>query len=276
LPEATEAIAHQRLDHFVDNVIDGYATSRDQPAQDGTSRLSPYLKFGLLHPNQILDRLADRDGPGRERFRAELAWREFYADVLFHDPDSARRSWRPAMRTLRTDDGPDADRLFRAWAQGRTGYPLIDAGMRQLATTGWMHNRVRMITASFLVKDLHLPWERGARHFLAHLVDGDVASNNHGWQWVAGSGTDAAPFFRVFNPVAQSRRYDPDGEYLRRFVPELRSVPAPGVHEPWRLPALPAGYPMPIVEHGVEREEALARYAATRHPGSAGTGLPAR
>ncbi len=157
---------------------------------------------------------------------------------------------------MRADRGCDADGLFAAWAAGRTGYPLVDAGMRQLLVEGWMHNRVRMVTASFLVKDLHLAWERGARHFLAHLVDGDLASNNHGWQWTAGVGTDAAPFFRIFNPVTQSRQWDPDGDYIRRFVPELRDVPAPEIHQPRARP----GYPPPIVVHGVEREEALVRF----------------
>jgi deoxyribodipyrimidine photo-lyase len=259
LPDATEEAAERRLDQFLAESAVSYGTRRDYPAENGTSLLSPYLKFGLLHPNQVLARLGD--GPGAERFRTELAWREFYADVLWHDPCSARRAWQPAMRAFRADHGAEADRLFDAWAAGQTGYPLVDAGMRQLSAEGWMHNRVRMITASFLVKDLHLPWERGARHFLAHLVDGDLASNNHGWQWVAGSGTDAAPFFRIFNPVTQSRRCDPDGEYIRRFVPELRGLAAPEVYQPWRAKGgAPAGYPAPIVDHAVEREEALARF----------------
>jgi deoxyribodipyrimidine photo-lyase len=259
LPEATEAAAHRRLDQFADDGLGGYRDGRDVPADDGTSRLSPYLKLGLLHPNQILVRVGATEGT--ERFRTELAWRDFYADVVWHDPDSARRAWRPAMQALRSDRGPVADRLFAAWAGGRTGFPLVDAGMRQLAALGWMHNRVRMISASFLVKDLHLPWERGARYFMAQLIDGDLASNNHGWQWVAGCGTDAAPFFRIFNPVAQSRRWDPRGEYIRRFVPELGGLASPAVHQPWLLPGgPPTGYPAPIVEHAVEREEALARY----------------
>ncbi len=259
LPEATEQAAQRRLEQFLARDLARYTERREYPAEDGTSRLSPYLKFGLLHPNQILSRLGD--GPGATRFLTELAWREFYADVLWHDPASAQRAWQPAMRGLRADHGHEADRLFEAWAAGQTGYPLVDAGMRQLRAEGWMHNRVRMVTASFLVKDLHLPWQRGARHFLAHLVDGDLASNNHGWQWVAGSGTDAAPFFRIFNPVTQSRRCDADGDYIRRFVPELRRLAGPDVHQPWRARGgPPAGYPAPIVDHAVEREEALARY----------------
>ena len=265
LPEATEGAAHKRLDDFLAGGLDEYHRRRDYPADDATSRLSPYLKFGLLHPNQILARLTT--GEGSQRLRAELAWREFYADVVGNDPASARRAWQPARRTLRSDDGREADELFAAWAAGRTGYPLVDAGMRQLRAVGWMHNRVRMVTASFLVKDLHLPWERGARHFLTHLVDGDLASNNHGWQWAAGVGTDPAPFFRIFNPVSQSRQWDPDGDYIRRFVPELRHLRAPEIHQPAPMP----GYPAPIVDHGVEREEALVRFREAsarrgRHP----------
>ena len=219
-----------------------------------------YLKYGLLHPRQALAPVG-RSGDA-ERFRIELAWREFYADVLWHQPESARVSLQPAMRTMRSDNGAVADRRFEEWAAGRTGYPIVDAGMRQLLAEGWMHNRLRMITASFLVKDLHVSWQRGARHFLRHLVDGDLASNNHGWQWVAGTGTDPAPFFRIFNPVTQSRTWDPDGAYIRRYVPELTGLGARDVHEPWKLPTgPPPGYPAPIVDHSAEREEALRRYA---------------
>jgi deoxyribodipyrimidine photo-lyase len=169
------------------------------------------------------------------------------------------------MRRMAVDDGPEADAAFAAWAVGRTGYPIVDAGMRQLAAEGWMHNRVRMIVASFLVKDLHLDWSRGARHFMALLVDGDLASNHHGWQWVAGTGTDAAPYFRVFNPVTQGERHDPHGDYVRRWVPELRSTAGSRVHRPWTLgDGPPAGYPPPIVDHAQERAEALRRYAAVQ------------
>jgi deoxyribodipyrimidine photo-lyase len=154
---------------------------------------------------------------------------------------------------------------FEAWAEGRTGYPFVDAGMRQLRREGWMHNRVRMVTASFLVKDLHVDWRHGARHFLHWLRDGDLASNNHGWQWVAGTGTDAAPYFRVFNPVTQGERFDPDGEYVRRYLPELAHLPGKQVHQPWRHEAgYDHGYPRPVVDHDTERKEALARYAEVR------------
>jgi deoxyribodipyrimidine photo-lyase len=225
--------------------------------------LSPYLKWGCLHPRQLLA------GLGRSKaenvFRTELSWREFYADVLHHDPESARRAWSPAMRSMRVDSGRLADERFDAWAEGMTGYPLVDAGMRQLLREGWMHNRVRMVTASFLVKDLHLDWTRGARHFMRHLVDGDLASNQHGWQWVAGTGTDPSPYVRVFNPVTQSRRFDPEGAYIRRYVDELAGFDARTIHEPWTVLDGPAsGYPPPIVDHATEREEALRRFAELR------------
>ena len=176
---------------------------------------------------------------GADTLRTELAWREFYADVLWHHPESARENFDRRYDALPWDSGAEADAHFEAWATGRTGFPIVDAGMRQLRETAWVHNRVRMIVASFLVKDLHLHWTRGARHFMRYLADGDLASNQHGWQWAAGTGTDAAPFFRVFNPVAQGERFDPDGDYVRRFVPELRDVPGAAVHRPWELPGGP-------------------------------------
>ena len=169
------------------------------------------------------------------------------------------------MSRMEVDTGKRAEERFAAWRAGRTGFPIVDAGMRQLRAEGWMHNRVRMITASFLVKDLHVDWIRGARHFMEHLVDGDLSSNSHGWQWIAGTGTDAAPYFRIFNPTTQGRRFDPDGTYVRRWVPELAHADPRHVHEPARDPhGLPAGYPAPIVDHRAEREEALRRYAAVK------------
>ena len=166
------------------------------------------------------------------------------------------------MDAMAVDTDARARRRFEAWQQGRTGFPIVDAGMRQLAATGWMHNRLRMVTASFLVKDLHLPWQWGARHFMQQLLDGDLASNQHGWQWTAGTGTDAAPYFRVFNPTAQSERFDPEGDYVRRWVPELADLPATAIHHP--VSRRPAGYPEPIVDHATEREEALGRYKSLR------------
>jgi len=233
-----------------------YADARDLPAVDGTSRLSAALRWGLVHPRQLLHDLSPEHGD--EVFAKELAWREFYADVLHRRPDSARSNLNPKMDAMRVDTDTDARRRFDRWANGTTGYPIVDAGMRQLSATGWMHNRVRMLVASFLVKDLHLPWQWGARYFMRHLVDGDLASNAHGWQWCAGTGTDASPYFRVFNPTTQAVRFDPNGDYVRRWVPELLHVADAAVHSPG--PLLAHDYPAPMVDHSVERGEALARY----------------
>jgi len=256
-PEA----ALDQLDAFLAGPVHRYKDQRDFPGEPGTSRLSVHLRWGTIHPRQILARLGPE--PGALAFARQLAWREFYADVLFARPDTARHAYQPRMGAIQLDQGPEADRRFRAWAEGRTGYPIVDAGMRELAATGWMHNRVRLVTASFLVKDLHIDWTRGARWFMRHLVDGDLANNNHGWQWVAGTGTDAAPYFRIFNPVSQAQRFDPDGRYVRRWVPELGGVADRFVHHPWDDPkGMPLGYPYPIVEHDAERREALRRYGA--------------
>ncbi len=250
-----------RLDRFVTDDLAGYAARRDRPGDDATSRLSPYLRFGCLHPRTVLARLGE--GGSADVMRSELAWREFYADVLFRRPDSAWTSMQPKMRAMRVDTDRTARERFAAWTAGRTGYPIVDAGMRQLLAEGFVHNRVRMVVASFLVKDLHLPWQWGARWFMEHLVDGDLASNNHGWQWSAGTGTDAAPYFRIFNPVTQGTTHDPLGTYVRRWVPELADVPASHLHRPWLWPGgPPAGYPRPIVDHAGERAESLRRLGA--------------
>ncbi|MBB5956480.1 deoxyribodipyrimidine photo-lyase [Saccharothrix tamanrassetensis] len=237
-------------ERFRDERLPDYARDRDRPDLDGTSRLSPYLRWGVLHPRTLL---ADLGGDeGSKTFRSELAWRDFYADVLWHQPESARRNYDQKFDRMELD----ADReRFEAWCAGRTGYPFVDAGMRQLLAEGWMHNRMRMVVASFLVKDLHLPWWWGARHFMKHLVDGDLASNQHGWQWAAGTGTDAAPYFRVFNPVTQGEKFDPNGDYVRKYVPELRGIPGKAVHQPRD----------PIVDHAHERQVALARYGAIKN-----------
>ncbi|HON75789.1 MAG TPA: deoxyribodipyrimidine photo-lyase [Dermatophilaceae bacterium] len=260
-PAVGEGAALARWAEFLDHGVADYAEHRDRPDVDGTSRLSEALKYGELHPRTLLADLADRGlvgGRGGTTFASELAWREFYADVLWHHPRSAWTDLRPLAMSY---DEPGTH--LAAWEEGRTGYPFVDAGMRQLAATGWMHNRVRMVTASFLVKDLHLWWPHGARHFLALLRDGDLASNAHGWQWVAGTGTDAAPYFRIFNPVSQGCRFDPDGAYVRRWVPELAHLHDAAAHEPWRHPqGYDHGYPQRIVDHDVERREALARYQA--------------
>ena len=259
LPRAGEAPALHAWETFRDEHLAEYAARRDRPDLHATSRLSAYFHFGVLHPRTLLSAL----GPEDERYMTELAWREFYASVLWSWPQSAHANFDARMSGLRVEEGPEAEMAFEAWCQGRTGYPIIDAGMRQLQAEAWMHNRVRMLVASFLVKDLHLDWRWGARHFMRHLVDGDLASNQHGWQWAAGTGTDASPYFRIFNPVTQSKRFDPEGDYIRRWVPELRGVPTPYIHEPWRSPD-PHGYLDPIVDHDVERKRSLAAYEDLR------------
>ena len=259
LPEATEAAALARWQGFRDHDLVDYDDIRNLPGLDRTSRLSTYLKYGLLHPRTLHAELGAGDGP--RVFGQELIWRDFYADVLWHHPRTAREDLTDTLTRLEYDaPGPG----FQAWKQGRTGFPIVDAGMRQLLEQGWMHNRLRMIVASFLTKDLHVWWRYGAAHFLEHLVDGDLASNQHGWQWTAGTGTDASPYFRVFNPVLQGLKFDPDGDYVRRFVPELRDVAGPAVHEPWTLSPPPRDYPAPIVDHAAERQETLDRYQRTR------------
>lgn len=259
-PHAGESAALERWNEFLDDDLPSYAAERDRPDLSSTSRMSIHLKYGEIHPRTLLADLAlrrDEHSGSVERFVTELAWRDFYADVLWHDPRSAWRDWNPALRGLRYDEPGEQ---YEAWRTGHTGYPFVDAGMRQLLAEGWMHNRLRMVTASFLVKDLHVWWPIGAQYFLDHLLDGDIASNNHGWQWVAGTGTDASPYFRIFNPVTQGKRFDPDGEYVRRWVPELRHLSGAAAHEPWRHDdGYAHGYPQRIVDHAVHRLEALGR-----------------
>ncbi|OBG40662.1 deoxyribodipyrimidine photo-lyase [Mycobacterium sp. E3198] len=252
---AGEAAARKQWKAFVDNALHRYSDERDRPDVAGTSRMSAHLKFGSIHPRTLAADL-DLRGAGAQAFLRELAFRDFYADVLHHWPASAWHNWNNQFDGIQTDEGPEAERRLQAWKAGQTGFPFVDAGMRQLHQTGFMHNRVRMIVASFLVKDLHLPWQWGAAWFLDQLVDGDMANNQHGWQWCAGSGTDAAPYFRVFNPVTQGARFDPSGDYIRRWVPELRAVDDAHLRKGER----PRGYPAPIVDHGAERAEALRRY----------------
>lgn len=258
LPAAGETAAWERAEWFLREAVADYGSARNDPGVDGTSRLSPHLKYGVIHPRQLLERLDDTEG--EEIFRSELCWRDFYAEVLFQRPDSARNAFVPRMAGMEVDEGPLADERFQAWCYGQTGYPIVDAGMRQLKAEGWMHNRVRMIVGSFLVKDLHLDWTRGARWFMDQLVDGDLASNNHGWQWVAGTGTDASPYYRVFNPTSQSKKFDPTGRYLRQWIPEIAHLSDKEIHQPEACKAgAPAGYPGPIVDHAAERIESLAR-----------------
>ncbi|MBV8785466.1 MAG: deoxyribodipyrimidine photo-lyase [Mycobacterium sp.] len=252
---AGERGAREAWKSFVDNGLQRYDEDRNRPDLKGTSRMSAHLKFGTIHPRTLVADLNLR-GAGAQAYLRELAFRDFYADVLHNSPTSTWRNWNSQFDSIETDTGAQAKRRFESWKAGETGFPLVDAGMRQLRETGFMHNRVRMIVASFLVKDLHLPWQWGAEWFLDQLVDGDMANNQHGWQWCAGCGTDAAPYFRVFNPITQSEKFDPAGDYIRRWVPELRS--ADDVH--LRKGDRPGDYADPIVDHGAERSEALRRF----------------
>ena len=263
---AGEAEALRRLDQFTFDRIDGYSEERDRPDLDSTSALSPYLKFGMLSPRlaaaRTMERGLDEERDGASRWLDELLWREFYMDVVYRRPEVLREEFNPRLRGIRWID---AIHDIEAWKAGRTGYPFVDAGMRQLLHTGWMHNRARMVTASFLIKNLLCDWRIGEQWFMDQLLDGDPASNNGGWQWVAGTGTDAAPYFRVFNPVVQGRRFDPTGEYVRRWVPELAAVSGGSIHEPWKLIAeSKAGYPPPIVDIAESRRRMMAAYAEAR------------
>lgn len=260
LAPAGELAATARWSRFLRDV-ERYDRDRNRPDLDATSRMSPALKWGEVHPRTLLADLWRRDGDGARAFVDELAWREFHADVLLHRPQAAHRSIRPVLPPDSWTPSPLCDAWFDAWSHGATGYPLVDAGMRQLRAEGWMHGRVRMVVGSFLVKDLHIPWQRGAAHFMRHLLDGDPAQNQLNWQWVAGTGSDAAPYFRIFNPTAQGLAFDPHGDYVRRWVPELREVEGRAVHEPWRLRRPPTGYPARIVDHAAQRERALANYS---------------
>jgi deoxyribodipyrimidine photo-lyase len=236
---AGEGAARRQWKSFAQKGLENYAEDRNRPHLPATSRMSAHLKFGTIHPRTMAADLGKTTGA--QAYLRELAFRDFYAAVLHEWPDSAWWNWNTSFDKIAVDEDQV---LFDAWKAGRTGFPIVDAGMRQLAQTGFMHNRVRMIVASFLVKDLHLPWQWGARWFLDQLVDGDMANNQHGWQWAAGSGTDAAPYFRVFNPTTQGEKFDPDGDYVRRWVPEVDDD----------------DYPDPIVDHKAERAEALRRY----------------
>jgi deoxyribodipyrimidine photo-lyase len=276
-----EAEARRRLAAFVegeDAPVYRYAAMRDRMDVDGTSRLSPYLRFGALSARQAVaaaqaavEAAPDADArKGAGTWLNELIWREFYQAILYYFPGVLEESFRANLRVIRWENDEMA---FAAWREGRTGYPVVDAAMRQLIRTGWMHNRARMIVASFLTKDLLIDWRWGEGAFMQHLVDGDPAANNGGWQWTAGTGTDAAPYFRIFNPVLQGKKHDPEGAYVRRWVEELARVPDAFIHEPWKMPpqvqassgcVIGRDYPAPIVDHAWARERTLAAYAQAR------------
>lgn len=279
--ESGEAEAQRRLREFTrgDNPpVYGYGDKRNRMDLDATSRLSPYLRFGMLSARQAIAaaREAIAAAPnksarkGAETWLNELIWREFYVSILYHFPEVREHEFREDYRSMAWEYDEEA---FEAWCAGRTGYPIVDAAMRQLKESGWMHNRGRMIVASFLVKDMLIDWRWGERWFMQHLVDGDPAANNGGWQWTAGTGTDAAPYFRIFNPILQGKKHDPDGQYIRHWVPELGQVPDKYLHEPWEMPVnvqedvgcvIGDDYPAPIVDHYAARERTLEAYAQAR------------
>jgi deoxyribodipyrimidine photo-lyase len=259
-----EDAAHQQLDNFLEERAKGYKDNRDFPAVDGTSQLSPYLANGVLSGRQCLiaARQSGISGDGIETWINEIAWRDFYVHILYHYPRvSMHRAFKPETEALVWNEPGEH---FEAWKEGRTGIPIVDAAMRQLKQSGWMHNRLRMITAMFLTKNLFIDWRLGEAWFMQNLVDGFLASNNGGWQWSASTGTDAAPYFRVFNPVTQSERFDPKGEFIRQWVPELAKLDNKRIHDPSKGGVIPKGYPRPIVDLKESRKEAIARFQALK------------
>ena len=276
LPAGMEG-AEELFEAFVDDIAD-YGRARDFPAEDGTSRLSAHLRFGTTSVRHLVRTaqqlmLSGAGGTGASVWLSELIWRDFYAMVLYRHPHVVERSFKPAFDAVAWDADADADELFAAWCEGRTGYPLVDAAMRQLNETGFMHNRLRMVTASFLTKDLGVDWRRGERYFALKLNDYDMASNNGGWQWAASTGCDAQPWFRIFNPVTQSQRFDARGEFIRRYLPQLKQLDAKQIHAPWlvtpealaqRGVVLGTDYPLPVVDHDKARQRTLERFAVVK------------
>ena len=264
--EPGEAAGREALTRWLDGPVDRYGDRHDTLA-GGTSVLSPYLRWGCLSARECELRARRRGTPGADAWVRQLAWRDFYASVLLEHPENVRREFQPKFRSLSWHEDADA---LDAWKRGETGFPIVDAGMRQLAATGWMHNRARMVVGSFLTKDLHLDWRAGEQHFAALLLDGEPAQNNGNWQWIASTGVDPAPYFRrIFNPSLQQRTFDPDGAYVRRWVPELAAVPDNRLAEPWTMTeaeqrdarcAIGLDYPAPIVDHADERKRAMDRY----------------
>ena len=279
--DVSEKAAWRRLHDFLDDAIDGYKENRDRPYMDGTSRLSPYLHFGQMSPHQIWHAVQNRAASGGknaasiERYLLEVLWREFSWHLLHQFPALPEKPIVSSFEHFPWHDDPNA---LKAWQQGMTGYPIVDAGMRQLWQTGWMHNRVRMVVASFLIKHLLIDWREGEAWFWDTLVDADLGSNSASWQWVAGCVADAAPFFRIFNPMLQGKKFDPKGEYVKSYVPELARIDAEYIHEPWRAPVdklrkanitLGSTYPAPIVDHDAARRRALTAYASLKAPNGA-------
>jgi deoxyribodipyrimidine photo-lyase len=267
-PRVSEADARDALDRFLEEggPIERYREQRNFPAADGTSRLSPHLRAGTIGIRTCVEsafaRLREAAGEARagiEAWISELIWREFYQAIYKQFPYVADSPFLHAAQRIRWRN-PGTE--FTAWCEGRTGYPIVDAAMRQLDGEGWMHNRLRMIAASFLSKHLLIDWRYGALYFEQHLADADPAQNNGGWQWAASTGTDAVPYFRIFNPTAQSKQFDADGTFIKRYVPELRDVPARYIHEPWLAPDLAGNYPMPIVAHESARRRAIAVFSS--------------
>ncbi|MFG6443206.1 cryptochrome/photolyase family protein [Roseateles sp. LKC17W] len=261
--------AEALLDDFLDRITD-YGDRRDFPAVKGPSYLSVHLRFGTVSIRRLA-RIAHQRMQGGDRgaevWLSELIWRDFYHQVMYHHPHAMRAAFRPEYDAITWDTGPDADALLQAWCEGRTGYPLVDAAMRQLHQTGYMHNRLRMVTASFLTKDLGLDWRRGEAWFAQQLLDFDLAANNGGWQWASSSGCDAQPYFRIFNPIAQSEKFDAEGRFIRRYCPELAGLDNKAIHAPWERAPLAmqrVDYPRPVVDHAAARERTLARYSVVK------------
>lgn len=255
-----EAHAQLRLARFTEQSLSHYRTERDLPAIEGTSRLSPHLAFGEISPLQIWQTFKTiKPSPAADKFLSELGWREFAYSILFHEKNIAELNVRKEFDAFPWGDPNEGGRL-EAWRRGQTGYPIVDAGLRELWATGWMHNRVRMITASFLIKDLLIDWRIGEGWFWDTLVDADAANNPVGWQWVAGSGVDAAPYFRIFNPVLQGEKFDAQGDYVRRWIPEIGGLPNDKIHRPWLAKVSANVYPAPIVNHDAARNQALSLF----------------